>query len=382
MADNLGQILSQGAMAFGQGLTGQPYLTDFEKLKQDAAQWRDSMAQKAVDNAQAQQKINIDQSQANNQLGQNAIYMSAMSGGKMTPQQYMAAMSTLNTPPSNQSPGGLPPAPGATNMLPQAPGGPQAPPNAQQDGLSAIQSNIQSMGMMPSMSNGKVSWKPAMGALPQDQVQSMAQQMVAGKLMPSDLSGIRGSGKAQVLQAAQVLNPDYNPAQADMNYAAQKMGVSSFTKNFANLQSFKSDFDKNAQMLLQYSNQLDRSKYPIINQAIIRGQQSIVGDPLATQYIQALNTVANGYAKLQNPSLSGQALSDAARSEASDLLNKFQSGVQVDALLNPKYGSMMRESQNRIDAAQETLNNLKGGSVTGSANSSKLQSLKDKYGLQ
>lgn len=375
MADSfLGDVL----MGIGQSVSGQPYLTNFEKLKQDASQWRDSMAQKQIENAQAQQKINIDQSQANNQLGQNAIYMSAMSGGTMTPQQYMAAMSNLHAPPLNQAPASLPPSPGSTNMLPQAPSGPQ-PPSAQQTGLSAIQSNIQSMGMMPSMSNGKLSWKPAMGALPTDQVQSMAKQLVSGQLMPSELGGIRGSGKAQVLQAAQALDPTYNPASADMNYAAQKMGVSSFTKNFANLQSFKSDFDKNAQLLLQYSNQLDRSKYPMINKAIMAGKLTIEGDPIATKFAQGINTVVNGYAKLQNPSLSGQALTDAARGEASDLLNKLQSGQQLDALLNPKYGSMMLESQNRIDAAQETLNNLKNGSVTGNKTSATTPTANDSF---
>lgn len=372
MADS---FIGDALMGLGQGLTGQPFLTNFEKLKQDASQWRDSMAQKAIENQQAQQKLNIDQTSANNTSGMMAAVF------HMTPQEFATAMNP-NAPqapslvPSPQgmlptAPQAPQPPPGAMmsmqgggygdasgNPLPMAPTMPQANPTV--DASSKIQKIMDGAGLMPSFENGKFSLKPAYGALPQDQVQSMAQQLVDGKQVPSQMTGFRGAGRSAILQAAQAIDSNYNPATADMNYAAQKMGVSNFTKNFANLQSFSGDFEKNADYLLQLSKQLPRSSFPIINHALITGAQEITGDPLATKFVHAFQTVSNAQARLQNPSLSGQALSDAARGESRDLANKFMSPEQVDALLNPKDGSMRIEARNRISAAQETLDALKG----------------------
>lgn len=189
-----------------------------------------------------------------------------------------------------------------------------------------------------------------------DQIDSLSGSLIDNQIVPSQLPRIQ---KAQVIAAAIAKDPNYSPAQADMEFAANKMGATSFERNFNNLDSYHRDFEKNADYLLTLSKNMDRSKIPLLNKAIMAGAQTITGDPKATQVLQAINTVGNGYARLQNPTLSGQALSDAARKEASDLINGSQTDEQLRSLLDPKTGSMRIDAQNRIDAAQEIRNRIK-----------------------
>ncbi len=188
-----------------------------------------------------------------------------------------------------------------------------------------------------------------------EQVNSLSDNLVNNQIAPSQLPRIQ---KAQVIAAALEKNPNYSPAQADMEFAANKMGAGAFEKNFNNLDSFHRDFEKNSDYLLTLSANMDRSKIPLLNKAIMAGARTITGDPKATQILQAVNTVGNGYARLQNPTLGGQALSDAARKESSDLVNGAQTDEQLRSLLDPKTGSMRIDANNRIQAAQEIRDRL------------------------
>lgn len=196
-----------------------------------------------------------------------------------------------------------------------------------------------------------------MSQLNPQELDSMSNSLVNGDQAPSQLPRIQ---KGQVIAAALAKDPTYSPAKADMEFAANKMGASSFERNYNNLDSFHKDFEKNSDYLLNLSKNFDRNKLPIINKIIVAGGKGITGDPKSTQLIQAVNTVANGYARLQNPTLAGQALSDASRKEAQDLINGFQSDTQLRSLLDPKEGSMRIDAQNRIDAAQEVRDRIKG----------------------
>lgn len=221
--------------------------------------------------------------------------------------------------------------------------------------------------LQPSFSGGKISLKPPTAnntAISPEDLNTTATMMTTlgdngiPQLVPSMIPG--RNGKLQAIAAARKLDPNYNPSEADMNFAVTKMGAGAFEKNFNNLDSFHQDFEKNADYLLKLSSNFDRSLSPIINKALVSGANEIQGNPKATQILQAVNTVANGYARLQNPTLSGQALSDAARDEAQSLINGFQSDVQMKALLDPTEGSMRIDAKNRVDAAQNVRDRIAG----------------------
>lgn len=189
-----------------------------------------------------------------------------------------------------------------------------------------------------------------MNQLNNDQMDSLSNGLLNNQMAPSQLPR---DHKNQIIAAAMQKDPTYNAAQVDMDFAANKMGAASFEKNFNNLDSFHRDFEKNADYLLQLSANYDRSTIPLVNKAIISGATGITGNPKATQLLQAINTVANGYARLQNPTLTGQALSDASRKEAQDLANSFMSNAQLKSLLDPQNGSMRVDANNRVIAANE-----------------------------
>lgn len=220
-----------------------------------------------------------------------------------------------------------------------------------------------------------------MAQMAPEQISALSDSLVNGQIVPSQLPRIQ---KAQVVAAALEKNPDYSPAKADMEFAANKMGAGAFYKNYAALDSFHRDFEKNSDLLIQLSKDFDRSKSPILNRAIVAGAKEIKGDPKATRYLQALNTVTNGYARLQNPTLGGQALSDAARKEARDFAEQSQTHEQLMGLLDPQNGSMRKEAQNRIEAAKEVKDEL--SSKYDKSSSSKenviVSKLKSKYGLE
>lgn len=208
-------------------------------------------------------------------------------------------------------------------------------------------------------------------SLTPEDVDMAGQQLANGDLVPSQIPG--RNGRLQAINAAKKLDPNYNAAEADMNFAVNKMGAGQFVKNFNNIDSFHRNFSKNADYLLTLNDDFLRSASPLANRAIVNGSTEIAGDPKATRFTQAIYTVAMEYARLQNPTLSGQNLSDAARKEALDMLSKYNSSSQMRALLDPNEGSMRVESNNRVDTAREKLKeimDLKGGGSVGRESSS------------
>lgn len=206
--------------------------------------------------------------------------------------------------------------------------------------------------------NGPRQVQPAGGMQPAD-VDKAARLLASGKEVPSQLSGF-SKQKQQVINRAMELNPDYDPAKSDMEFAVNKMGAGAFVKNYNNLDSFHQDFELNSDYLLKLSKNFDRSQIPLLNRALVTGANEIQGNPQATQVLQAVNTVANGYARLQNPTLGGQALSDAARKEAQGVVSAFYSDKQMRALLDPETGSMRIDAQNRMTAAKNVKDKLMG----------------------
>lgn len=183
-----------------------------------------------------------------------------------------------------------------------------------------------------------------------EQMNQMSDALLSGQVVPSQLPRTQ---KNQVIAAALAKNPEYNPAYEDMKFAANKMGAGTFVRNFNNIDSYHRMFEKNGQLLLSLSERMNRSKFPLINKAIMSEKINIEGDPLATRFAQAVYTQGLEFARIQNPTLSGQSLTDAARKEAEEILNRGQSHEQLKALLDKDTGSLSIEARNRIETAKQ-----------------------------
>lgn len=140
--------------------------------------------------------------------------------------------------------------------------------------------------------------------------------------------------------------------------------------------SFASTLDKNLDSLMQIKGKVDSSGVPILNKVYRAYQQGVSGDPEVAKYVTMLNAVEGEYAKINSGSLGNAPTSDAAKRDAKDVINKFMTSGQVDAVAQ----TMRQETQNRLSSIREQKQSLMGGlgqSAPGSQQSTTYKSADD-----
>jgi len=189
-----------------------------------------------------------------------------------------------------------------------------------------------------------------------EQASSIGQALIDGTVVPSQLSRTQ---RTQAINEALKLDPNYNAAQSDINYAVNKTGSSNFEKLYNNVTSFEKTFRKNADVALQLSDSFDRSRIPLLNRAILAGKTTITGDPEASKLLTSIYTVATEYARLTSaPGATGSMITDSAREEARGLLNAYMNQGTLRGQLDPENGIMSIDARNRIQALDETRNDI------------------------
>lgn len=187
---------------------------------------------------------------------------------------------------------------------------------------------------------------------------TIGKALISGSVAPNQLSRTQ---KTQAIAAALQIDPSYNPAKADIQFAVNKTGASGFEKLYNNVTSFEKTFRKNADVALQLSDSFPRTKIPLLNKAIIAGKTNITGDPAASKMATSLYTVATEYARLTSaPGATGSMITDSAREEARQLLNTWQNEGTIRGQLDPETGIMSIDARNRIEALNETRDQIQG----------------------
>lgn len=218
---------------------------------------------------------------------------------------------------------------------------------------SGTQTDAPQMGWHESTKKGAYQFSP-------EEAQSAGQKLVDGLMAPAQL---RGAQRAQAIDAAGKIDPNYNAIKADVSYAATRMGASAFKKFKQTNMVAEKTFSKNADLTLQISENFDRSKLPILNKAIIAGKVKIEGDPQAARLYDALWTTGTEYARLTvSPGSTAAVLSDAARKEVQNMLNEYQNHETIQGLLDPETGTMRKIVKNKMDSLDETESEMDYGS--------------------
>jgi hypothetical protein len=137
---------------------------------------------------------------------------------------------------------------------------------------------------------------------------------------------------------------------------ANGQALDQVTKLEANTTSYYITLDKNLTKLQELAGKVDSSGVPLLNRVYRAWQQGISGDPTVAQYVTYLNAAQGEYAKIKAGSLGNQASSDAARKEAADVINKFMSQGQINAVAD----AMRGEGQNRLTSIREQKQELMG----------------------
>ena len=189
-----------------------------------------------------------------------------------------------------------------------------------------------------------------------EEIEPMAQKMIAGELSPSQLSRMQ---KSQVISRAIEIDPNFNPAAADVNFWTSRTSSSNFERLYNNVEASEGTFKKNAAFALKLSENYERSNSPIINKAIIAYKQGVQGDPETQRLIGALKTAAWEYAKVTtNNGFTGN-LTDTAAQHMEDLVSALGSKGQIRAMLDPENGAMIVDASNRLASMDETRANIK-----------------------
>jgi len=137
---------------------------------------------------------------------------------------------------------------------------------------------------------------------------------------------------------------------------ANGMALDQTSKLESATSSYYNTLDKNLTNLQELAGKVDSSGVPLINKVYRAWQQGIAGDPDVAKYVTYLNSAASEFAKIQSGSLGNAPVSDAARKHADDVINKFMSQGQINAVAE----AMRGEGNNRLSSIREQKQQLVG----------------------
>ena len=187
-----------------------------------------------------------------------------------------------------------------------------------------------------------------------------------------------GMGKGGATARSLILNraSELWPSVVGQNQRVDQLANKANSASLANLQkqttminSYEYMANKNADIALEMSRNVDRTGVPVFNRWILAGRNALAGDVDVSKFNTAINGLAGEYAKIVSGSMGNTALSDAARHEAQKILNNAATQEQFEANVR----LIQREMKNRtagLEAQkQELLKSMNGGKSQHSENS-------------
>jgi hypothetical protein len=120
--------------------------------------------------------------------------------------------------------------------------------------------------------------------------------------------------------------------------------------------AYSDTLDKNLNSLLEAAKAAGGTNSPLVNRALRAYQQGFAGDPDTQKMVTYLNAVESEYAKLSSGSLGNAPISDAAKKDAKDVINKALTQGGFEAVAQ----AMRQEAQNKKDAYAAQISDLQG----------------------
>jgi hypothetical protein len=112
--------------------------------------------------------------------------------------------------------------------------------------------------------------------------------------------------------------------------------------------------DKNLTALQTIGSKIDDTGSPLANKVLNHFNQGVVTDPNTAAYVAMLNAVQGEYAKIASNNNGNSPISDSAKADAKEVINKAMSQGGVAAVRQ----AMMQEAQNRMQAIGEAKQGL------------------------
>lgn len=220
--------------------------------------------------------------------------------------------------------------------------------------------------MPPAATRVQLNAGPQEGALSPEGLDYAATQYRLTGVMPALGMGKNADrGKIINTAAAQAKALGQSPAAAIQKQAARKADSASLTqitKMKGAAESFESKALAQADKVVELSNAVGRSSWPLVNAAILAGKTEIAGNSQATQLLNAVGTFTAEYAKIVEGSTGSAAgSSDSARRMTERLLNpKMNKGTVADVVKLMKWE--MSQTIQGYDATIDHITSRMGGS--------------------
>lgn len=135
---------------------------------------------------------------------------------------------------------------------------------------------------------------------------------------------------------------------------ANNQALDQVTKLESATTAYYNTLDKNLTNLQEISGKVDSSGVPLINKVYRAYQQNVSGDPEVAKYVTYLRAASSEFAKIQSGSLGNAPASDAARRDADEVLSKYLTKGQLDAVVQ----AMRGEGRNRLQSISEQKKSL------------------------
>lgn len=211
-------------------------------------------------------------------------------------------------------------------------------------------------------------------------------QMQSGQFTPQALDGAArqmlktgtfpnlGWGQAATGARIQIINrafqlADQMPGGTEQTLANQSLykATSDELRKVKTMQgvinTYEDSAKRQAQLVLSASAGMDRTRWTLVNKAIIHGETDIRSDPNASKLLNAIMVFSNEYAKVMTGQTTGAAVSDAARKEGQQITSAAMSGQTLQAVMQQELQSMQNRrmsfemTSNVLDQQLQSINN-------------------------
>lgn len=192
-----------------------------------------------------------------------------------------------------------------------------------------------------------------------------ARYNIDGTLPPMGMGKAGTMGRAAILNQAAILaqKSGLSGDEQRTNQLGNKANAAALSKlqqQQTMVGAFEKNANKNADMALALSGQVDRTGVPIFNAWMQAGQKSITGNAKLAEFHASNETFVNEYAKIMSGSMGNTAVSDSARNQAKSLLSTAQTPEAYAAVVN----RLRLEMQNRMAGFEEEKAALRGSMST------------------
>jgi hypothetical protein len=172
-----------------------------------------------------------------------------------------------------------------------------------------------------------------------EQIESDVKAVMSNQLTLEDAQkggGMGGMGAAYARQLrTEILkrNPTFNFTVQKIAAAGDRAEISQLQAQRGKILAYEVNGEQNAKQVFELSKQINVSRYPILNGLFLKGETKVAGSPIESNYLLALRTFTNEYARITTSVTGGGVTSDQARKEIEDVISKSYTPEQIQAAM-------------------------------------------------